>query len=111
MVAGPQLFHSWYTWVKPVIRAAAGTGQGVAVGGGAGVEVGGVSTGDSVEFESPVRGWDVGLGGNSVVITGGGKRPSDSKSAAAAGATVVGRMGADSGGNASACSGSGSRMA
>jgi len=64
MVAGPQLFHSWYTWVKPVIRAAAGTGHGVTVGDGAAVGLGTTSAVAGAESASAVTGWGGGMVGS-----------------------------------------------
>jgi len=112
MVAGPQLFHSWYTWVNPVIRAAAGTGHGVTVGDGAAVGLGTTTSAVAgAEPASTVMGW-VGetVGGVEVIIAGGGISRA-MRSAAVSGAATVGRIGIESTGKANACRGSGKRMA
>ncbi len=111
IVAGPQLFHSWYTWVKPVIRAAAGTGQGVAVGGGAAVGLGTTGAAAGVESASEATAWDVGSAVAVVIMMAGGGMSRAMRPAAASGAATVGRMGTESTGKANACKGSGKRMA
>jgi len=111
MVAGPQLFHSWYTWVNPVIRAAAGTGHGVPVGDGAAVGLGTTSGVAGAEPASAVTAWVGGtVGGVEVIIAGGGISRA-MRLAAASGAAIVGRIGIESTGKANACRGSGKRMA
>lgn len=93
------------------MRAAAGTGQGVAVGGcvGVGLVVGiAVADTDSLAVAAV---WGVGLAGGWRVVIAGGGTSRAMRPVAASGAAIVGKMGVGSAGSAHACKGSGKRMA
>ena len=92
------------------MRAAAGRGQGVAVGATVASDVA-VAAGVAFVSNAPDAERGVGLGGGAEVTMAGGGTVGARSPAAASGAAMVGKIGVGSAGSARAWSGSGKRIA